>query len=146
MHVMMTMMPRQGNQEASGSLEGPRRAESGDRRAGHRVPGAEVGRWDERWWEGEGERERGQHRQKDYHLLYILCICIGGIACLSVEVEVVARFLFPSHTSNANNVPAPHCHDATPAGAGRISLAHRNCMARSVRHMILANGGLEGLD
>jgi len=60
MHVMMTMMQRQGNQEASSSLEGPRRAESGDRRAGHRVPGAEVGRWDERWWEGEGERERGR--------------------------------------------------------------------------------------
>lgn len=38
-------------QEAS--LEGPRRAERGDRRAGHRVPGAEVGRWDEWWWERE---------------------------------------------------------------------------------------------
>lgn len=61
-------------QEAS--LEGPRRAERGDRRAGHRVPGAEVGRWDEWWWEGEGEGERsdfstGRRITSDL-LLYIL--------------------------------------------------------------------------
>lgn len=68
---------------------------------------------------GGRERERGQistgRRITAYCTFYV---SVGGIACLSVEVEVVARFLFPSHTSNANNVPAPHCHDATPAGAG----------------------------
>lgn len=116
MHVMMTMMQRQGNQEASGSLEGPRRAESGDRRAGHRVPGAEVGRWDEWWWEGEERCQISTGRRITTYCVFY--VSVGGIACLSVEVEVVARFLFPSHTSNANNVPAPHCHDATPAGAG----------------------------
>lgn len=73
---------------------------------------------------GGRERERGQistgRRITAYCTFYVHCLCCLSVWEAEVEVEVVARFLFPSHMSNANNVPAPHCHDATPAGAGHI--------------------------
>lgn len=115
MHVMMTMMQRQGN-SVPWKGRGERRAEIGE-------PAIvfQAQKWGDGMSGGGRERERGQistgRRITAYCVFYV---SVGGIACLSVEVEVVARFLFPSHTSNANNVPAPHCHDATPAGAGHI--------------------------